>query len=405
NKDKFRLVIRQSSYKSTGFRTRFGRKILQGIHYAFGVWGVVVLVLHVHASMQTPLFECNPKVYPMAGALPSCYTVTFDCYCMGISGLKGEVTSEWDGFDRSTTMKLRILHCPSLEVPTSFQDFSGLEDLLVYNSTILDWNDEAALSNATHPEMKQMIFLRVNMTNGTLPQGFQSFDFPAYLFQIVFSETNLETLPDDLDAKWPASSVIQLENSQLATVPSGLVRLQPYYLALSGNPITSVPSELFEGNIQFIFLGRTKVNKLPGNVTPTSLSVLDITNTNISYFPSWIDPLVEATLDVYPTIVAGESTYCFDLGNITNGVTTGFSATFQSEYSAMLMNASKANWEVLNQAVDCTPPLLKTQFSQDYFDTMYGLRARGFDHMKVSVAIIHTTQKSTLTQERRHRYN
>ncbi|EEY64867.1 uncharacterized protein PITG_16182 [Phytophthora infestans T30-4] len=254
-------------------------------------------------------------------------------------------------------MKLRILHCPSLEVPTSFQDFSGLEDLLVYNSTILDWNDEAALSNATHPEMKQMIFLRVNMTNGTLPQGFQSFDFPAYLFQIVFSETNLETLPDDLDAKWPASSVIQLENSQLATVPSGLVRLQPYYLALTGNPITSVPSELFKGNIQFIFLGRTKVNKLPGNVTPTSLSVLDITNTNISYFPSWIDPLVEATLDVYPTIVAA-------------------------------LPVLHSSFEVLFSRCAATTD-----------------SCSGFDHMKVSVAIIHTTQKSTLTQERRHRYN
>ncbi|KAF1774908.1 Leucine-rich repeat domain, L domain-like [Phytophthora cactorum] len=336
------------------------------------VWGVgvIVLVLHVHASMQTPLFECTPKVFPMAGALPSCYTVTFDCYCVGISGLKREVTSEWDGFDRSTTVKLRILHCPSLEVPDSFQDFSGLQDLLVYNSTILDWGDAAALTNTNHPKMKQMTILRVNMTGGSLPLGFQSLDFPAQLVQIIFSETNLETLPDDLDAKWLAGSVVQLENSKLVAVPSGLVRSQPYYLVLTGNPITRLPPELFEGDIQYIYLGRTKVNELPETVTPISLSTLDITNTNISYFPSWIDPLVEVVLDMYPLVFAGGSIYCSELEKIMSGVTTDFN---RSAHSSLLMNASEANWEVLNQAVDCSPPLLKTQFSLDYFDATYGL--------------------------------
>ncbi|KAG6967676.1 hypothetical protein JG687_00004154 [Phytophthora cactorum] len=285
SKNNFQLATRQSSYKSTGFRTRLSRILLQGAHYAFGAWGVIVLVLHVHASMQTPLFECTPKVFPMAGALPSCYTVTFDCYCVGISGLKREVTSEWDGFDRSTT-------------------------------------------------------------------------------------TNLETLPDDLDAKWLAGSVVQLENSKLVAVPSGLVRSQPYYLVLTGNPITRLPPELFEGDIQYIYLGRTKVNELPETVTPISLSTLDITNTNISYFPSWIDPLVEVVLDMYPLVFAGGSIYCSELEKIMSGVTTDFN---RSAHSSLLMNASEANWEVLNQAVDCSPPLLKTQFSLDYFDATYGL--------------------------------
>ncbi|ETP30937.1 hypothetical protein F442_20144 [Phytophthora nicotianae P10297] len=375
NNSNVRLVVRQSSYKSTGLRTRLARILLQGVHYAFGAWGIVVLILHVHASMQTPLFECTPKVYPMAGALPSCYTVTFDCYCMGITGLKSDVKREWEGFDRITAVKLRILHCQSLEVPQSFQDFSGLEDVVVYNSTILEWGDTAALTNTNHPKMKQITILRVNMTGGSLPLGLQSLDFPKYLGQINFSETNLATLPDDLDAKWPPNSVVQLENSQLVAVPSGLVRLQPYYLALTGNPITSVPPELFEGNVQYIFLGRTQLGELPENVTPISLTTLEITYTNISYFPSWIDPLVEVALDTffYPLIVGGGSTYCSEVGKIMSGVTTNFNLSFRSDYSSLLMNASEPNWELLNLAVDCSPPLWKTQFSTDYFDATYGL--------------------------------
>ncbi|KAL3660562.1 hypothetical protein V7S43_014317 [Phytophthora oleae] len=373
SKPNTQLVGRFSTYKSTGFRTRWSLWMLQGIHYAFAAWGVVILSLHVHAAMQTPLLECTPKVYPMAGALPSCYTVRLDCNSMGISGLKQEISKEWDRFDHSTTVKLLILHCASLEVPDSFQGFSGLESIVVYNSTIVDWSDTAAITNSHHPHLNQITIVRVNMTGGSLSLGFQATDSPLHLFQMNFCVTNLKTLPDDLDSKWIARSVVLLENSELTDVPMSLIRLQPYYLSLAGNPIAELPPELFEGKIEYIFVGNTQVNELPVNVIPTTLSTLDVTNTNISFFPTWIDPLVEVSGEMYQLLVAGGSTYCSDLERIRSGVSTDFSAPFQPEQSLMLMNASKANWEVLSQVVDCSTPLLTTQFSLDYFDETYSL--------------------------------
>ncbi|KAG7379390.1 Centrosomal protein of 41 kDa [Phytophthora pseudosyringae] len=362
-----------SEYKGTGLNTRCSRLVLQGVHYAFAAWGVVIFALHVHAAMQTPLYECTPKVYPMAGALPSCYTVSFDCDGMGFSGSRGEVKLGWDRFDRSTAVKLRILHCRSLEVPDIFQDFGILQEFVIYNSTIVDWGDAAAITNTHHPQLRQMTVARVNMTGGTLPLGFQSIDFPVNMIQMNFCETNLETLPDDLDAKWPAGSVVCLENSNLATVPLPLIRSQPYYLSVAGNPITELPPELFEGNIGYIFVGNTQVNELPGSVIPTTIATLDVTNTNISFFPSWIDAPVEAFLGQYPMLVAGGSAYCSDLEQITTGTSSEFRSSFQPEHSALLMNASQTNWEMLVQAVDCSPPLSSAQFSLASFDATYGL--------------------------------
>ncbi|KAG1688449.1 hypothetical protein DVH05_003654 [Phytophthora capsici] len=211
------------------------------------------------------------------------------------------------------------------------------------------------------------------MTDGSLPLGFQATDFPPRLFEMEFCVTNLKTLPDDLDSKWTAGSVLKLENSELADVPLSLIRSQPYYLSLAGNPITELPPELFEGKIEYVFVGNTQLNELPANVIPTTLYTLDVTNTNISVFPAWMDPLVEASGEMYPLLFAGGSTYCADLESIRNKESTDFRSPFQKEQSTILMNASETNWEVLNQVVDCSPPLATTQFSLDYFDLVYGL--------------------------------
>ncbi|KAL4156387.1 hypothetical protein PRNP1_005418 [Phytophthora ramorum] len=87
---------------------------------------------------------------------------------------------------------------------------------------------------------------RVNMTDGLLPAGLQSIDFPSAVYDIEICSTNLRELPDDLDAKWPADAIIQVEYSQLTTVPLVHTRLQPYYLAVTGNPIKEIPPEVFE---------------------------------------------------------------------------------------------------------------------------------------------------------------
>ncbi|EGZ19334.1 hypothetical protein PHYSODRAFT_495165 [Phytophthora sojae] len=312
----------------------------------------------------------------MAGAQPACFAVEFNCYKVGISGTIDEVVAEWSRFDHTTVVKMHIVHCPALEVPEMFQEFTRLREIWVYNSTVRDWGPEASFTNSCHPHLTVLSLVRTNMTDMLLPLDFQDEDFPANLSLSYFCETNLRTLPDDLDEKWNLNSNIYIENSELTTVPLSLVRLQPYYLSLAGNPIRELPPELFETpEIQYLIVSSLNVEELPRNVTqpPPRPAFYDFSHTNIAFFWSWMDLFVENARGIAPRIVANAIPYCSDLDKIFSGILADFSTPFQSEYSKLLMNASKTNWDFLRQAVDCTPRAASTQFPLEFWDNLYGM--------------------------------
>lgn len=90
-------AIRRSPFGNLSAYRRRG--LFEVVQIMLAIWGIVILVLHIDASLRPPLLECNPKVHPMAGALPSCFVVNFDCYQLGISGLTDEVNKEWGRFE------------------------------------------------------------------------------------------------------------------------------------------------------------------------------------------------------------------------------------------------------------------------------------------------------------------
>ncbi|KAF4134675.1 hypothetical protein GN958_ATG16147, partial [Phytophthora infestans] len=143
--------------------------IFNVVHCVFFAWGTVVLSLHVQASSKAPLVECSPKVYPMTGALPACFSVEFNCYKMGITGSIVDVLDQWKRFDHTTVVKLHVLHCPDLEIPTMFQELIRLCEIWIYNSTIRDWGPDAAVTNSCHPNLTVLSMIRTNMTDGLLP--------------------------------------------------------------------------------------------------------------------------------------------------------------------------------------------------------------------------------------------
>ncbi|EEY70437.1 uncharacterized protein PITG_05852 [Phytophthora infestans T30-4] len=165
-------------------RTQCARLMLRAAHLFFGAWGVVVLGLHIHASMQPTLSQCLLQVRPWATSRPSCYLVGLDCHTE---------------FDSSTVVQLLIRHCPTLEIPPSISKFHSLHGVKVYNSTIVDWDDSAAFTSENHPNVLSLYLVRVNMTDGVLPAGLHSLDFPPNLRDIEFCVTNLQAIPQDLD--------------------------------------------------------------------------------------------------------------------------------------------------------------------------------------------------------------
>ncbi|ETP55061.1 hypothetical protein F442_00348 [Phytophthora nicotianae P10297] len=353
-----KLLVKNDSYRGTNLRSRGARVMLRTAHLLFGLWGVLVLGFHIQASMQPILPQCLMQVRPWAVSRTSCYLAGLDCHTLGISGKKDEVDEKWREFDASTVVQLLIRHCTEFEMPDIFSEFHELVNVKVYNTTIKEWGGSAAITSTNQPGMSSLLFVRVNMTDGLLPVGLLSTDFPQTLYDIEFCVTNLRTLPDDLDSKWPLYAIIQLEYSQLTTVPAVIPRLEPYYLALTGNPLSEIPPEVFEvQGMLFLSISNMNIRQLPRNVTQLSaeLSWIFIGDTNISFFWAWTDELVERMKGRANPWLAGPSPYCDDLEKIKTGAATEFSVPLSPEYSQTLMDPSEANRDVILKAVRCDP--------------------------------------------------
>ncbi|KAG3020136.1 hypothetical protein PC110_g4870 [Phytophthora cactorum] len=89
-------------------------KVLRTVNLFFGVWGVLVLALHIHAFSQPVLPQCLVQVRPWAASRPACYLAGLDCDILEISGNMDEVDALWSEFDSGTVVQLLIRHCPAL---------------------------------------------------------------------------------------------------------------------------------------------------------------------------------------------------------------------------------------------------------------------------------------------------
>ncbi|KAJ8571984.1 hypothetical protein ON010_g4849 [Phytophthora cinnamomi] len=325
----------------------------------FFVWGLVVLILHVYAESIPDLSQCKMQVKPWSTSQPSCSLLELDCYESGISGRDIEVISEWRSFDPVTVVRLVARHCPGLELPSTLTEFTRLKEFKIYNSTIRKWDESAAISQLVHPELTTLFLVRVNFTDGKLPTGLHAEVLPEALQDIEFCVTNLRTLPDDLDTKWPQYASIYLEAGEFDEVPPSLVRLAPYDLSLSLNPISAIPRELFESDsVAYLSFGGTFISELPQDVTELASTVYDVnlSDTNISFFWSWIDTLAIVPTNA-PPITAGNTPYCDEVQRIFEREQSGFSIPVfvlgNESDTSVLLDSSVKNWPTLRNAVSC----------------------------------------------------
>ncbi|POM68450.1 Hypothetical protein PHPALM_15392, partial [Phytophthora palmivora] len=302
-----------------------------------------------------------------------------DCHRLGISGKIDEVETKWNEFDRSTVVTLVIRHCPALEVPDTIGDFHITTGIKVYNSTIHEWSESAAITNTNHPQLIWFYLVRVNVTGGILPAGVLSADFPFTLYDLEFTYTNVRELPDDLDSKWLLGTTVYFEYSELTSVPDSLIRLEPYSISLTGSPITELPSEIFEvAGMAYMYMAGISVDALPRDVINLSpdLAYVVFADTNISYLWPWVDTLVQSQIEWSSPLFMGGSPYCADIEKIMNGEADTFSASPSSTYSIMLMDPSEANRDFLSRAINCDAGYALTVYPIDFEDSINAIRAK-----------------------------
>ncbi|TMW65377.1 hypothetical protein Poli38472_008019 [Pythium oligandrum] len=216
-------------------------------------------------------------------------------------------------------------------MPSQIQDFSRLHSMKIYNSTIFEWNAAAALTNTHHPVFSGFVAVRVNMSNAQLPPGLMSSDFPQSLGSIEFIETNLASLPENLDSSWPVGMVLGFESCQFSQLPPVLLRVAPSQLSFAGNLFTTFPFEAFAipGLIYLNFDSNPIATLRPEpyrNVGIGSVRDLYPMDTTISSLPRWIDRLFQL-VDEYEPLQFHNTPFCDDVLEIQHGGQSGFPAT------------------------------------------------------------------------------
>ncbi|DAZ99188.1 TPA: LOW QUALITY PROTEIN: hypothetical protein N0F65_008221 [Lagenidium giganteum] len=266
-------------------------------HGLFIVWGAVILALHLRANapkgFDAPF--CEQEIHPWFASKYACSVFTFNCYRNGSTTVSEEALEH---LEDDSLVALVFSHCPALTVPRKVRDFHNLLGLDMYNSTIVSWPTEAAITNETHPALLYIIFVRVNMTR--LPDGVLQ-TLPDTMTDFEMSMTNLTTLPDDLDKRWHAMAILYVEHSPVSVFPPVLLRLPVDDLSFIGDELAVLP-DLSQSEVKFttLSLAHNPLTALPDDIGDTSgIGFLELSNTMLAELPPWMDSVRTTASNIF----------------------------------------------------------------------------------------------------------
>ncbi|DAZ96972.1 TPA: hypothetical protein N0F65_012104 [Lagenidium giganteum] len=284
--------------------TKHGLKGARGvvIHVLLIVWGLGILGLHLnamHRSLALDVPDCKQRLRPWFANKFACSVFEFNCYRNGSTGINdGDLLY----LDEDSVAAFVFLHCPALTVPRDLRHFTKLLGFEIYNSTIVEWSADAAISSDTHPLITYVIMALVNLTR--LPDGILQ-PLPDPLLDIEIAYTNLTTLPLDLSEHWHPLAILYYEHSYVTEFPAALVNFSVDELSVLGNKITHLPDLPYA--YVTLSLSHNPLKELPDQLGEVgTLAFLYVEDTQLTAFPSWIDDVIATASHIY----ALETPFC-----------------------------------------------------------------------------------------------
>jgi hypothetical protein len=260
------------------------------------------------SSDSTTVNMCALAIYPWLSSGDSCAVIKYNCYRLGVTSPSDDA---FDSVDPSTVSTVIFTHCSQLVVPRSIQAFHNLLGLEIYNSTIVEWSIEAALTNNHHPDMVFLVLVRVNMTE--LPPGILHTPFPDKLGDIEISMTNLSAVPASLSHVWANVGVLYIEHSHFTEVPHAVLAIPTLSeLSMIGNQIVTLPhnfSDLMEAGGRYLLaLGSNPLSSLSTRVkSGITFAYLSLENTAITRLPEWVVERVEEQVFAFGSPLCGSA--------------------------------------------------------------------------------------------------
>ncbi|GMF45937.1 unnamed protein product [Phytophthora fragariaefolia] len=269
------------------------------VKLVLGLWGLVVMLLHLHAVIQSHLTfveGCRAFTRPCFTSRSSCVSLVVNCYARNLETPDDQLLGSTDETALAT---LTFAHCPSLRIPPAIQTFTNLMVFHIYNSTITEWGgDSNAISATAHPRLFVTAVARTHFPAG-FPGGLLQ-PLPASLLSIQFCVTDFPSLPDDLPSRWHPMAVVAFEYGVLTEIPVSLLSLQVFTLSLKGNKLEAIPQlELMAADVEVPELSLTDnpLKTLPDTLgaSTTFIDRLDLQDTELTSLPAWTQTQVLKT--------------------------------------------------------------------------------------------------------------
>ncbi|DBA02724.1 TPA: hypothetical protein N0F65_010549 [Lagenidium giganteum] len=216
-------------------------------------------------------------------------------------------------FHPSIVTYLTLRHCRELELPHQLQTFSRLMKIDIYNSTIVAWPDDAALTATHHPYLA-MVYLRLVEFGGTLPACLLAKTFPPTVGEIIIAFTDLTSLPENLREVWPGPlGMLVIEHSPLESLPVSFLTSVNFTenLSFSGNQITTLPIEIFQLCCAAVLMIDNPITNISQGQAPTEIAMkasIDLSGSRLVSLPEWMSADYLHAQDVL--IVLGGSPLC-----------------------------------------------------------------------------------------------
>ncbi|GLE09215.1 hypothetical protein PINS_up020806 [Pythium insidiosum] len=271
-----------------------------------GVWGLVVLAIHVPLELLSVPQGCQLSTRPWLQRQPSCVELIAQCDAIESSDALQDPETLLRSVELSSVQHLKITHCSALSIPVTVRGLGSLDAIVVFNATVVSWTRLLRCSKSASLTVVTAAGSRQLLTNGELPFGLRDTAFPPTVSSISIAYSNLRSLPADVVDAWPRRLDLRLEQTAISTFPPVLTRLDVSYLSLVGNNLTEVPLVALFGrdrSLAALDLSNNSIASLPSTVDvstiPDSLWGLFLANTDVREVPQWIQDMVRQS-DVRP---------------------------------------------------------------------------------------------------------
>lgn len=274
--------------------------------------GGTVLGLHLTAQYGSATGDvaimesmCLQRMHPWLARNFSCAVVRYNCFKEGVTSPSIEVLS-W--FGRDTLRRIIFMHCSAFTMPPIIREFSSLMGVEIFNSTLVEWGEDAAVSAELHPMVLFTLFVHVNLTG--IPPGLLQAPLPEQLSDLEFIHTNLTAIPNSVVEPWKGIEIVYIEHSQLNSFPTALMQLPVLSeLSLIDNKIATIPDNAILNAASTYFynlaLSKNPLRELPQARSDNfDVSYLALEFTLLTETPEWINT------NVWDAVSLGGSPLC-----------------------------------------------------------------------------------------------